>query len=287
MKFLKFNDPAPSRLAYKINRLLYRVWFKLLLMIVFLASSVLLAKKVVYQNVDLNAEIRFLTEESSSLYKGLTKLSISKISVQGAKEPLKKEIIILVQNAATEGFSALKAQALREKIQEINKVEKAFVKLSTDGSVNVEVIQRKEAVVFFNNHLYEVLDSNGVILSIKQHYQGLSSLPLLVGKDGQKNINELLSLINEIGSFQSEVLYYEWVGERRWNIHMKNDLVFKLPENNLNKGLEVMRMFLNETDTLLKPIVAIDLRNIDKPIIKLREAPPEQHISKKAERLAG
>ena len=287
MKFLKFNDPAPSRLAYKINRLLYRFWFKLLLMIVFLASSVLLAKKVVYQNVDLNAEIRFLTEESSSLYKGLTELSISKISVKGAKEPLKKEIIILVQNAATEGFSALKAQALREKIQEINKVEKAFVKLSTDGSVNVEVIQRKEAVVFFNNHLYEVLDSNGVILSINQHYQGLSSLPLLVGKDGQKNINELLSLMNEIGSFQSEVLYYEWVGERRWNIHMKNDLVFKLPENNLNKGLEVMRMFLNETDTLLKPIVSVDLRNIDKPIIKLREAPPEQHISKKAERLAG
>ena len=287
MKVLKFNDPAPSRLAYKINRLLYRFWFKLLLMIVFLASSVLLAKKVVYQNVDLNAEIRFLTEESSSLYKGLTKLSISKISVKGAKEPLKKEIIILVQNAATEGFSALKAQALREKIQEINKVEKAFVKLSTDGSVNVEVIQRKEAVVFFNNHLYEVLDSNGVILSLNKHYQGLSSLPLLVGKDGQKNINELLSLINEIGSFQSEVLYYEWVGERRWNIHMKNDLVFKLPENNLNQGLEVMRMFLNETDTLLKPIVSVDLRNIDKPIIKLREPPPEQHISKKAERLAG
>ena len=287
MKFLKFNDPAPSRLAYKINRLLYRFWFKLLLMIVLSASSVLLAKKVVYQNVDLNAEIRFLTEESSSLYKGLTELSISKISVKGAKEPLKKEIIILVQNAATEGFSALKAQALREKIQEINKVEKAFVKLSTDGSVNVEVIQRKEAVVFFNNHLYEVLDSNGVILSINQHYQGLSSLPLLVGKDGQKNINELLSLMNEIGSFQSEVLYYEWVGERRWNIHMKNDLVFKLPENNLNKGLEVMRMFLNDTDTLLKPIVSVDLRNIDKPIIKLREAPPEQHISKKAERLAG
>ena len=46
-------------------------------------------------------------------------------------------------------------------------------------------------------------------------------------------------------------------------------------------------MFLNETDTLLKPIVSVDLRNIDKPIIKLREAPPEQHISKKAERLAG
>ena len=287
MNLLKFNDPAPSRLAYKINRLLYRFWFKSLLMIVFLASSALLAKKVLYKNIDLNAEIRFLSEESSSLYKGLTELSISKILVKGAREPLKKEIIILVQNAATKGFSALKAQALREKIQDINKVEKAFVKLSTDGLVFVEVIQRKEAVVYFNNHLYEVLDSNGIILSIKQDYQGLSSFPLLVGKDGQKNINELLSLVNEIGSYQSEVLYYEWVGERRWDVHMKNGLVFKLPENNLSEGLVVMRMFLNETDKLLNPIVSVDLRNIDKPIIKFRKAPPEENIQKKAERLAG
>ena len=287
MNLLKFNDPAPSRLAYKINRLLYRFWFKSLLMIVFLASSALLAKKVLYKNIDLNAEIRFLSEESSSLYKGLTELSISKILVKGAREPLKKEIIILVQNAATKGFSALKAQALREKIQDINKVEKAFVKLSTDGLVFVEVIQRKEAVVYFNNHLYEVLDSSGIILSIKQDYQGLSSFPLLVGKDGQKNINELLSLVNEIGSYQSEVLYYEWVGERRWDVHMKNGLVFKLPENNLSEGLVVMRMFLNETDKLLKPIVSVDLRNIDKPIIKFRKAPPEENIQKKAERLAG
>ena len=287
MNLLKFNDPAPSRLAYKINRLLYRFWFKSLLMIVFLASSALLAKKVLYKNIDLNAEIRALSEESSSLYKGLTELSISKILVKGAREPLKKEIIILVQNAATKGFSALKAQALREKIQDINKVEKAFVKLSTDGLVFVEVIQRKEAVVYFNNHLYEVLDSNGIILSIKQDYQGLSSFPLLVGKDGSKNIPELLALVNEIGSYKSEVLYYEWVGERRWDIHMKNDLVFKLPENNLSKGIKVMNMFLNETNRPLNPIVSVDLRNINKPIIKFKKAPPVEYIFKKTKRLAG
>ena len=98
---------------------------------------------------------------------------------------------------------------------------------------------------------------------------------------------EVELLVNEIESYQSEVLYYEWVGERRWDVHMKNGLVFKLPENNLSEGLVVMRMFLNETDKLLKPIVSVDLRNIDKPIIKFRKAPPEENIQKKAERLAG
>ena len=89
---------------------------------------------------------------------------------------------------------------------------------------------------------------------MKQNYEGLSSFPLLVGKDASKNINALLAIVNELGSYQSEVLYYEWVGERRWDIHMKSELVFKLPENNLNEGLKVMRMFLRETDKLLKTV---------------------------------
>ncbi len=287
MNLLKSNDPAPSKLYYKISRLFYRLWFRLVLIIVFLIASILVSKKFLYKDIDLNAEIRFLSEESSAIYKGLTELSITRILVKGAQESLKKEIINLIENAATEGFSALKAQALREKIEDIRKVKKASVKFSTDGLVIVNVIERKEAVVFFNNDLYEVLDSNGVVLSIKQNYEGLSSFPLLVGKDASKNINALLALVNEIGSYQSEVLYYEWVGERRWDIHMKSELVFKLPENNLNKGLNLMRMFLRETNKLSKTIVSVDLRNIDKPIIRFRKAPPVEYIGKNVRRLAG
>ncbi len=287
MNLLKSNDPAPSKLFYKVNRLFYKSWFKLLLMTIFLFSIVLLSIKLLHENINLNEEIKLLSEESSALYRGLTELSINRISVEGAKEPLKKEITILVQKAAAEGFSALKAQSLREKIQKINKVDKAFVKFSTDGLVNVNVVERKEALVFFNKELYEVLDNNGVILSTNPDYEGLSSFPLLVGKNGSKNIRELLLLVNEMGSHKSDVLYYEWVGERRWNVHMKDGLVFKLPENKLNKALELMHMFLNETNKLLKPIVSVDFRNIDKPIIKFKKIPPLEYNRKKTGRLAG
>ena len=131
MNFLKSNDPAPSRIYYKINRLFYRLWFRLVLITVFLVVSILLSKKFFYKDIDLNAEIRFLSEESSAIYKDLTELSITRILVKGAQESLKKEIITLIENAATEGFSALKAQALREKIEDIRKVKKAFVKFSS------------------------------------------------------------------------------------------------------------------------------------------------------------
>ena len=82
MNLLKSKDPAPSRLSYKINRLFYRLWFKTLLITVFMISSVFLVKKLLYNNIDLNEEIKLLSEESSSLYKGLTELSISRVLVK-------------------------------------------------------------------------------------------------------------------------------------------------------------------------------------------------------------
>ena len=287
MNLLKSTDPAPSKLSYKLNRLFYKLWFKTLLILILLVLCGVLAKNFLYKNIDLSAEIKFLSEESSELYKDLTELTISRIVVKGAQEPLKEEIIMLIKNAANEEFSALKAKSLQEKIKEIKKVKEAVVKFSTDGSVIVNVIERKQVAVFLNNNLYEVLDRNGVVLSVYSDYGGLSKFPLIVGKFGSRNIPDLLTLVNEIGLYGSEVLYYEWVGERRWNVHMKSDLVFKLPESNLNRGVELMRMFLRETNNYPRPLVSIDLRNLDKPIIKFRKSPSIEYIHKKTERFAG
>ena len=287
MNLLKSTDPAPSKLSYRVNRLFYKLWFKLLLTVFLVLLSGFVAKKFLYKNIDLSAEIRFLSKQGSALYKDLMELSINRIVVKGAQEPLKKEIIMLIKNAATEEFSALKARSLREKIREIKKVKKATVKFSTDGLVIVEVVERKEAAVFLNDSLYEVLDRNGVVLSTNNDYEGLSSYPLLVGKSGSKNIPDLLSLAKEIGSYKSEVMYYEWVGERRWDIHMKNNLVFKLPENNLSRGVELMHFFLNGINKYSKPIVSVDLRNLDKPIIKFRKTSSVEYMHKNIKGFAG
>ena len=50
---------------------------------------------------------------------------------------------------------------------------------------------------------------------------------------------------------------------------------------------KVMCMFLRETDKLLKTVVSVDLRNIDKPIIRFRKAPPVEYLGKNIRRLAG
>ena len=48
-----------------------------------------------------------------------------------------------------------------------------------------------------------------------------------------------------------------------------------------------MRMFLRETNKMSKTVVSVDLRNIDKPIIRFRKAPPVEYLGKNTRRLAG
>ena len=48
-----------------------------------------------------------------------------------------------------------------------------------------------------------------------------------------------------------------------------------------------MRVFLRETNKLSKTVVSVDLRNIDKPIIKFRKAPLLENIGKNIRKLAG
>jgi len=66
-------------------------------------------------------------------------------------------------------------------------------------------------------------------------------LPLLVGKGADGQLKEFASLYHErLKSLISEIEFYEWVGERRWNLHFKSKLIVKLPEKNLRKGLDIL-----------------------------------------------
>ena len=55
----------------------------------------------------------------------------------------------------------------------------------------------------------------------------------------------------------------------------------------MNRGVELMRMFLRETNNYPRPLVSIDLRNLDRPIIKFRKTPSIEYIHKKTEGFAG
>src|SRR5262249_57641369 len=57
------------------------------------------------------------------------------------------------------------------------------------------------------------------------------------------------------------VNYCERIGNRRWNLHLSNQLVVELPDSGLDEALAVLMRMISKDDLLNKDIVQVDLRD--------------------------
>jgi cell division protein FtsQ len=89
----------------------------------------------------------------------------------------------------------------------------------------------------------------------------------VVGDDAPKHMQELIQLIDATPSLKPEVVAAVRVGERRWNIRLKQGVTVMLPEDS---AMTAWKKFvaLAEADKLLsKAITSVDLRLEDRVFI--------------------
>ena len=268
-----FKDPAPSKFFYKLDRLAYKLWFKLLLSSLALSALILLAKIFIFEKLDLNESFLSIKNNTFSYFEDISEYKLGKVEVFGASEQLALEIEDLVENTLSGKISALSVSNIREKVIKIPRVKNAFVKLTANGSINVKVIERKGLAVFSEGKSYVLLDIEGVRITDFVDWSVVPNVPLIVGKGADRQLKGFLSLYYErLDSLISELEFCEWVGERRWNLHFKSRLVVKLPEKNLGKGLELLSVFREKGFLDNDKISVIDLRHVNRPIIRFKNS---------------
>jgi cell division protein FtsQ len=71
---------------------------------------------------------------------------------------------------------------------------------------------------------------------------------------------------------RARVRAYVRVAGRRWDLHLDNGVVLKLPETNVPKALTVLARLEKEQGVLQRDIAAIDLRLEDRTTVELTAA---------------
>jgi cell division protein FtsQ len=131
------------------------------------------------------------------------------------------------------GFDATRA---RETLQSLNWIESAIVTRSFPNQLHIVIIEREPFVVWQHNGTVQVVDKSGTPMV------GLSPLAsnMLLHVVGEGANQAALQLINQMEAtpelFQ-DVKAASFVGSRRWNLLMKNNLTIALPELDLEQAL--------------------------------------------------
>src|SRR6476469_2896110 len=106
----------------------------------------------------------------------------------------------------------------------------------------------------------------------------LIELPLVVGRGAETRAKEFLALLDRYPDLRASVRATVLVGERRWNLRLKNGIDVRLPETDIAPALERLVALDKEKNLTTRDIVAIDLRLADRVTVRLSEAAAQARI---------
>ena len=264
-------DPAPSKVAYLANRIWLKKSSRRSFFIMIVILIVLLVLIGLSNRSNFSLLIKKNTDKITQYVELIPIFKVVNLSVI-SEDPnvIEKISSILALNFPISSLD-IDVEVLRLKVELIDLVESASVRLTSNGLVEVDVNIRKPVAIQRLGTRLMLIDARGIkvdeVLSRSQRLD----LPLLVGKGAEKCVDEALHLLLEIKDLLSRVRGLVRVGERRWDVILNRGQVILLPEKNpLNAIRKIMS--LQEGQKILdRNISYLDFRNINRPVLGLNE----------------
>jgi cell division protein FtsQ len=184
-------------------------------------------------------------------------------------EPLLRAAIGVSRGDPILGFSV---EAARARIETLSWVEHVAVERRLPGTIFVQVIERRPFAIWQNQGRFVLIDRDGQVVANQdvspRDWGGFASLPLVVGAGAPAHAARLLDGLAALPEIRSRVTAAVRVGERRWNLQMRNGTTVMLPEGAVPQALAKLAE-LQSADALLdRPLASVDLRLADRMAIR-------------------
>src|SRR5947199_6540898 len=117
------------------------------------------------------------------------------------------------------------------------------------------------------------------------------ALPLVVGNGAETRARDFLALLDRYPQVRSLTRAAILVGERRWNLRLKDGLDIRLPENDVGNALALLSKLDKDDKLFSRDITAVDMRLPDRLTVQLSDdaakARDELFKDKKTKKKAG
>lgn len=194
--------------------------------------------------------------------------AIDDVKVSGNAETSEIEILQLIGLDGTTSLVALDVDAARQKIAKLPWVENVEVRKVYPKTIEVKLKEREAYAIWQHGQELSLVEKGGAIIAPLRDNK-FSHLPLVVGRGAETAATALETEFANWADIKARVKAYVWVSGRRWDLHMDNGVVVKLPEDDVDLALARLSKFMKEQDLLDRDIAAVDLRLSDRTAIQL------------------
>ena len=208
---------------------------------------------------------------------GFTGLRVAHVTIDGranTPEPLLRAAIGVTIGDPILGFSV---EAARARIESLTWVEQATVERRLPDTVVVAIIERRPFAIWQNEKKFHLIDRAGQVVANQDVALFKDKLPMVVGAGAPVGAAALLTALDKYPALGGRILASVRVGERRWNLHLKNGIDVMLPEGHETEALERLMQLQQDHALMDRPLTNIDLRLPDRLVVRPRTEAAATH----------
>lgn len=266
------RDPAPSRLRYRLTRLWLWAPFR---RSINLGVPALAVFGLVWTLAD-QLQLRQTIADAASAMRGSfierPQFTVSRLMIPDVSSDLAEQIREASFVRLPIGSLDIDVSSIRSRVEALDAVERARVRILANGVLEIRAIERVPAVVWRSPEGLQMLDANGIRVAEIDDRRRRADLPLIVGPGADQAVPEALAVIAAAGPLLPRIRGLIRVGNRRWDIVLEREQIIKLPENAPEAAMAAVVRLDSEEDLTSRDFITLDLRDPRRPAIRLSES---------------
>jgi len=198
--------------------------------------------------------------------------AVDEIVVEGRSETSTDDLRNALGLAHGTPIFAFDAGIAHERLKAIPWVRWAVIERRLPDVVALQIVERKPIALWQRDGEFSLIDAEGAVIPIDD-IERFNTLPVVVGEGAAPYAKALIDMLASEPAMAAQVRWAVRVGERRWDLYLKDRVVVRLPEDG---ALEAWRRLV-ELDRghglFARNYSIIDLRLKDRVIV--RKVPDE------------
>lgn len=168
---------------------------------------------------------------------GAAGLGLDEVALTGHRFTSDLDVFDALDLANVRSFLALDSIAARERIERLPWVATAEITRIYPGRLEVRISERTPYALWRRGSRHQLIDRTGRVLSAVKP-EDHAGLPRVAGEGAPAETAAFLDLVGRHPVLKARLAEAERVGERRWTLHLTNNVVIHLPADREALALE-------------------------------------------------
>jgi cell division protein FtsQ len=195
---------------------------------------------------------------------------ITSVAINGRKQLSQDEVLATGGVNGRSSLLFLDAATVRDRLKANPWIADATVLKFYPGQLQIDIVERSAFALWQQDGRISVISDDGAVLE-PYLSRRFVSLPLVVGKGAETHARDFLALLARYPQVKSATKAAVFVGERRWNLRLKDNLDIRLPENDVGNALGELSRLDKEDKLFSRDLVTVDMRLPDRLTVQLSD----------------